>query len=91
MKKLPIGSAKVRVEMDFYLGGSVLAGTVTSGVTEVRSHFEVTTDAPDDEILNVIRMAKRGCFAERLVETAVPVKSTLKLNGREATDHLNQG
>ena len=89
MKKLPIGSAKVRVEMDYYLSGSVLAGTVNSGVTEVRSDFEVTTNAPDDEILNVIRMAKRGCFAERLVETAVPVRSTLKLNGKEATDLLD--
>ena len=88
MKKLPIGSAKVHVEMDYYLSGSVLAGTVTSGVTEVRSHFDVTTDAPDEEILNVIRMAKRGCFAERLVDTAVPVKSTLKLNGQDATDRL---
>ena len=90
MKKLPISSAKVHVEMDYYLAGSVLAGTVNSGVTEVRSDFEVTTDAPDDEILNVIRMAKRGCFAERLVETPVPVKSTLKLNGAEATDRLNE-
>ena len=63
---------------------------MNSGVTEVRSDFEVTTDAPDDEILNVIRMAKRGCFAERLVETAVPVKSTLKLNGADATDRLNK-
>ena len=33
-------------------------------------------------------LAKRGCFAERLVETAVPIKSTLKLNGKEATDLL---
>ncbi|MCH9040223.1 MAG: OsmC family protein [Chloroflexi bacterium] len=90
MKKLPIGSAKVHVEMDYYLSGSVLAGTVTSGVTEVRSDFEVTTDAPDEEILNVIRMAKRGCFAERLVDTAVPVKSTLKLNGQDATDRLKE-
>ena len=90
MKKLPIGSANVHVEMDYYLSGSVLAGTVTSGVTEVRSDFDVTSDAPEDEILNVIRMAKRGCFAERLVETAVPIRSTLKLNGREATDRLNE-
>ena len=85
MKKLTIKEARVHVEMDYYLSGSVLAGTVESGVTEVRSDFDVISDEPEEEILNVIRLAKRGCFAERLVETAVPMRSTLKLNGKEAT------
>ncbi len=88
MKKLAINEARVHVEMDYYLSGSVLAGTVNSGVTEVRSQFEVSSDAPEEEIANVIRLAKRGCFAERLVETAVPIKSTLKLNGKDATSRL---
>ena len=88
MRKIVIGKARVHVEMDYYLSGSVLAGTVTSGVTEVRSEFEVTADADEEDIAYVIRLAKRGCFAERLVETAVPIKSTLKLNGKEATDLL---
>ena len=88
MRKLPISKARVHVEMDYYLSGSVLAGTVTSGVTEVRSEFEVISDAPEEDVAYVIRLAKQGCFAERLVETAVPIKSTLKLNGKEATGHL---
>jgi len=88
MRKIAIGKARVHVEMDYYLSGSVLAGTVTSGVTEVRSEFEVTADADEEDIAYVIRLAKRGCFAERLVETAVPIKSTLKLNGKEATSLL---
>ena len=88
MRKIVIGKARVHVEMDYYLSGSVLAGTVTSGVTEVRSEFEVDSDAAEEDIAYVIRLAKRGCFAERLVETAVPIKSTLKLNGKEATDLL---
>ena len=88
MRKLTIDSARVHVEMDYYLSGSVLAGTVNSGVTEVRSQFEVSSDEPEEDITYVIRLAKRGCFAERLVETAVPIKSTLILNGKEATSHL---
>ena len=88
MRKLTINSARVRVEMDYYLSGSVLAGTVNSGVTEVRSEFEVCSDADEEDIAYVIKLAKRGCFAERLVETAVPIKSTLILNGKEATSHL---
>ena len=88
MRKLTINSARVHVEMDYYLSGSVLAGTVNSGVTEVRSQFDVSSDEPEEDIAYVIRLAKRGCFAERLVETAVPMKSTLILNGKEATSHL---
>ena len=88
MRKLTINSARVHIEMDFYLSGSVLAGTVNSGVTEVRSEFEVSSDADEEDIAYVIKLAKRGCFAERLVETAVPIKSTIKLNGKEATSHL---
>ena len=88
MRKLPITKARVHVEMDYYLSGSVLAGTVASGVTEVRSEFEVISDAPEEDVAYVIRLAKQGCFAERLVETAVPIKSTLKLNGKEATSRL---
>ena len=91
MKNLSIKGARVHVELDYYLTGSVLAGTVESGVTEVRSDFEVESDEPEDEILDIVRLAKRGCFAERLVQTAVPMKSTLKLNGKEASLDLEGG
>ena len=90
MRKIAINSARVHVEMDYYLAGSVLAGTVNSGVTEVRSEFEVSADADEEDIAYVIKLAKRGCFAERLVETAVPIRSTLKLNGKEATSLLEE-
>ena len=88
MRKLSINEARVHVEMDYYLSGSVLAGTVKSGVTEVRSRFEVSSDEPEEEVAYVIRLAKQGCFAERLVETAVPIKSELILNGKEATSRI---
>ncbi|MDE2688651.1 MAG: hypothetical protein OXI16_14305 [Chloroflexota bacterium] len=77
MRKIVIDRARVHVEMDYYLSGSVLVGTVHSGVTEVLSEFEVTADADEEDIAYGIRLAKRGCFAERLVETAVPIKGTL--------------
>lgn len=89
MRKLRIEKARVHVEMDYYLSGSVLRGTVTSGVTEVRSEFEVSSDSDEEDVAYVIRLAKRGCFAERLVETSVPIRSALVLNGREATDLLD--
>ena len=69
--------------MDYWLRGSVLQGTVVSGCDEVRTHFEVESDEDEEVILEVIRLAKAGCYAERLVETAVPLHSTATLNGKD--------
>jgi uncharacterized OsmC-like protein len=69
--------------MDYWLRGSVLRGTVQSGCNEVRTHFEVVSDEDEEAILEVIRLAKAGCYAERLVETAVPLISTATLNGKD--------
>ena len=81
MMKVPVKKATCRVEFDYYLKGSVLKGTVESGCTGVRTHFEIESDAPRDRVLTLIRNAKRGCFAENMVQQAVPLASTIKLNG----------
>jgi len=83
MMRLKIKAARVHVEMDFFQGGSVLQGTVKSGCAEVRTHFELESDEPEEKLLLLIQNAKGGCFAENMVQTAVPLKSTIKLNGKE--------
>lgn len=85
MKKVGFKRATCRVEVDYYLKGSVLRETVSSGCSEVRTHFEVESDAPPEAIRNVIRLAKRGCFAENLIKTAVLLRSTIHLNGEPVT------
>ena len=85
MTKTPFRRAKCRVEFDYFLKGSVLKGTVNSGCTAVRTHFEVESDAPREKVLNLIRLAKQGCYAENMVQTPVPLTSTITLNG-EAVD-----
>ena len=81
MKEIGIKSAKVHVEMDYYLKGSVMDGTVENGITEVRSYFDVESDDDAENLVEVIQLAKKGCFAESLVKTAVPLKSICNLNG----------
>ena len=83
MKKIGITLAKIRIEFDYYLKWSVMKGTVENGVSEVRSHFEVESDEQDDSVIEVIKLAKQGCFAESLVQTAVPIQSTFRFNGKE--------
>ena len=81
MKNLGIDGAKAHVEMDYFLMGSVLKGTVESGCSEVRIHFQIDSPEADDEILEIIRLAKRGCYVENMVRAAVPLESSYTLNG----------
>lgn len=74
--------------MDYWLGGSVKAGTVESGVTELRSHFEVESDESEEDILFIIKLAKQGCFAEKLVTTAVPIVSSVNFNGKDVSSEI---
>jgi hypothetical protein len=81
MTKTPFTKARCRVEFDYFLKGSVLKGTVNSGCTAMRTHFDVESSEPREKVLNLIRLAKQGCYAEKMVEAPVLVESTINLNG----------
>ena len=83
MRRIEIKSANVNVELDYFLQGSVIKGTVDNSVTEVRSYFEVDSEEPEAKVIEVIMLAKKGCFAESLVKNAIPLVSTCLLNGNE--------
>ena len=80
---------RVHVEMDCYLTGSVPKGTVESGCSEVRTNFDVESAESAESIREIIRLAKRGCFVESMIQTAVPLKSSFVLNGKEITVDLS--
>ena len=83
MKGIEIKSANVNVELDYFLQGSVIKGTVNNSVTEVRSYFEVDSEETEEKGKEVIKLAKQGCFAESLVRNAIPLVSTCLLIGNE--------
>ena len=83
MKGIEIKSADVNVELDYFLQGSVIKGTLNNSVTEVRSYFEVDSEETEEKVIEVIKLAKQGCFAESLVRNAIPLVSTCLLNGNE--------
>jgi hypothetical protein len=89
MLKKTIDRAECTVEFDWFLEGSVLQGTVNAGTTECRTHFLIESPESDEDILTIIRLAKRGCFAESMVQTAVPLLSTYLINGKES--HVSLG
>ena len=82
MTKTSFEKATCRVEFDYFLKGSVLKGDVNSGCRRVRTHFRVESSEAEEKILNIIRLAKQGCYAEQMIQTAVPLTSTVELNGK---------
>lgn len=83
MLKKTIDRAECDVEFDWFLEGSVLAGTVRSGATGCRTRLVVDSPEAEADILRIVQLAKQGCFAEQLVQTAVPLASTVIVNGAE--------
>ncbi len=84
MLKKQVTGASVRVEFDLYLGGSVLAGTVTGGATAVRSHLTIESPESPEDIKRLVRLAKQGCFAEQMLRKSTPIISTYVINGEES-------
>ena len=81
MTKTKMSKAKVRVVIHWFLTGSVLKGTVDSGCKSVETHLEVESDDDAEKVAQVIRCAKKGCFAEQMVVRPVPLVSTVLING----------
>jgi uncharacterized OsmC-like protein len=81
MMKISFSAAKCRVAFDWFVKGSVLRGDIRSGATAMRTHFTVDSDSPQDDVLKLIRNAKNGCYAEGMVSAAIPITSTVALNG----------
>ena len=85
MMKLKVTKASCKVRFRKFLGGSVLQGTVYNRWDGVDTHLSIESDEPADKLAHLIRNAKAGCFAEGLITQAVPLNSTVEVNG-EALD-----
>ena len=51
----------------------------------MRTHFTVDSDSPREDVLKLIRNAKNGCYAEGMVSAAIPITSTVALNGENTS------
>ena len=81
MMKVSVTKASVKIRYRKLLGGSVLKGTVYCRWDGVDTHLSIESDAPRDKLAHLIRNAKNGCFAESLIVQAVPLNSTVEVNG----------
>src|SRR4051812_37759256 len=82
MMKMTVSNASCKVRFRKFLGGSVLKGTVYNRWDSVDTHLLIESEEPPDKLAHLIRNAKAGCFAEGLITQAVPLNSTVEVNGR---------
>ncbi len=82
MMKMTVKKASCKVRFRKFLGGSVLKGTVYNRWDGVDTHLSIECDAAPDRIAHLLRNAKAGCFAEGLITQAVPLDSTIEVNGK---------
>ena len=82
MMKIEVRKASCKVRFRKFLGGSVWKGTVYNRWDGVDTHLAIESDAPSDRIALLLRNAKAGCFAEGLITQAVPLNSTIEVNGK---------
>lgn len=75
--------AECEVEIDWFLEGSVLRGTVKAGAKACRTSLHIDSPEPQEVIEQIVRLAKQGCFAEQMIQAPVPLTSTYVLNGIE--------
>ncbi len=85
MMKIPFTKARCRVAFEWFVRGSVLRGDIEAGATAMRTHFEVKSGESREKVLKLIRNAKRGCYAEGMVRGAIPITSTVDLNGESVS------
>ena len=82
MMKMTVTKASCKVRFRKFLGGSVLKGTVYNRWDGVDTHLSIESDAPPEKLAQLVKNAKNGCFAEGLITQAVPLNSTIEVNGK---------
>jgi uncharacterized OsmC-like protein len=70
----------------FHEQGSVLKGDAEGFCDGFEVQITLDSDAPQAELKDLIRIARRMCFTEKTLAGEVEVRVTQKLNGFEIPD-----
>ena len=80
-KKLVLRDERVKVLAHFRESGSVLAGTAQGSCEGFDIRLSVESDAPAEEIAELMRLARRMCFTEDALSGRVKLNARHFLNG----------
>jgi hypothetical protein len=81
MMKLDVRNVKVKVTAQYHRAGSVLAGTAEAGADWVRTDLQLDSDAPQDRVAELVRMAEASCYTIGTIREPTPCELAVTLNG----------
>ncbi len=81
-KKLNLRNERVRVIGFFHEQGSVLAGTAEGFCDGFEVEIRLESDEAQEQITELVRMARQMCFTEKALTGSTPVRVTSRLNGQ---------
>lgn len=76
-----LDKVRVRLRIDWYSEGSVMAGTIAARCTGMTTHVEVESGDDPALIAALIHNARAGCYAEAAMAEPVEIKASAQLNG----------
>jgi uncharacterized OsmC-like protein len=75
---IPLRSAKVLAEGDLDFRGTLgVAKDAPVGFAEIRLHFDIDTDAPQEKLDQLLKLTERYCVVYQTIKSGPPVKLTL--------------
>jgi organic hydroperoxide reductase OsmC/OhrA len=82
-RKLSIRNDQVKVTAHFHEQGSVLRGDAEGFCDGFEVEISIDSDEPQEQIEELIRLARQMCFTEKALMSSVPLSVRQTLNGFE--------
>ncbi len=74
--------------------GSVLQGTVNARISKFETKFEIESDADPEQVQNILKLARQGCWARQTILMSATFDDTVILNGQpivlDTQDEISQ-
>ena len=76
--EIPLKSATVSAEGDLDFRGTLgVAKDAPVGFAQIRLHFDVDTDAPQDKLDSLLKLTERYCVVYQTIKSGPPIEVTL--------------
>ncbi len=81
MLGVTIDKARMHIEVNWRITGSVFQQTRAADVRSVETHLQIDSDSDPQLVAAAIRNARGGCFAGQAIKNPVDLIETASLNG----------
>ncbi len=81
-RKIELRNERVKVTGRFHEQGSVLRGDAEGFCDGFDVEIQLESDAPEQEIAELVRLARQMCFTEKALAGITPISVNPWLNGR---------